>query len=101
VKPATNTYQKPYLLKLTVTCSKRLSVNPGMYLKKKESTDCQMLMPIKYPIIPPIIEAMDVYKAKRQDFLMAPRHRAMRRGSGGMGKKELSARARRKRAIGP
>jgi len=33
--------------------------------------------------------------------LIAPRQRAIRRGSGGTGKKELSAKARRKRARGP
>jgi len=32
---------------------------------------------------------------------MAPRHNAMRRGSGGTGKKELSAKARRNNAAGP
>jgi len=32
---------------------------------------------------------------------MAPRQSAIRRASGGIGKKELSAKARRKRARGP
>jgi hypothetical protein len=39
--------------------------------------------------------------ANRSDLPAAPRHNAMSNGSGGIGKKEDSAMAKTKRAIGP
>jgi hypothetical protein len=54
-----------------------------------------------YPAIPPTTDATVAMAAKRSDFLMAPRHRAMRSGSGGMGKKEASAAERIPSAAGP
>jgi len=72
-----------------------------MYLKKKESTAPQSPKPIKYPAIPPKTDPIAVYKANLQDLVIEPKQRAISRTSGGMGKKELSANANKKRASEP
>ncbi|MFQ5786877.1 MAG: hypothetical protein ACE5H1_02770, partial [Thermodesulfobacteriota bacterium] len=54
------------------------------------STNSQVPQPIRYPNIPPrtdIIEQIVAYQNERFGF---PRHRAMRSGSGGIGKNDDS-----------
>ena len=56
---------------------------------------------MKYPNIPPRIEPREQISAKRKALIIEPRIRAIKRTSGGIGKKEDSANARRNKAKGP
>jgi hypothetical protein len=57
--------------------------------------------PIAYPTKAPITEPIVQLAANLNAFVCAPRTSAIKSASGGIGKKDDSAKARRKRATGP
>ena len=57
--------------------------------------------PMPYPIIAPKIDPNEQIRANLKDLFCDPKHSAIRRTSGGIGKNEASAKAINPKANGP
>ena len=63
--------------------------------------DHHNIEPIPYPIIAPKIEPAEQIKAYLNDFDCEPKHNAISKTSGGIGKNEASTKARKNNATPP
>ena len=106
VKPAVKTIQKLYLSNSVPTLLKPSTLNT--WLKKKVAIAVgspagvvHRKWPMQYPTAAPMIEPARHIAAKRNDLLIAPRHKAIRRMSGGIGNQLDSQNARIKSANQP
>ena len=84
------------------------TVKPGIVRKKKLAIEvnsplgvCHKKYPNKYPPIAPNIEPIVQIAANLNDFFEAPKHNAISKTSGGIGKKLDSAKANMKSAGTP
>ena len=108
VKPAVNTIQKSYCEYIFCISKKDCCVKEGMLLKKKFAIpensfgdDHQRKCPMAYPASAPVTEAIVQVDANLNALLLAPSTSAISNASGGMGKKDDSAKANIKSAIAP